>query len=96
MKHPLLLRACALAVQAQRHQGAVTAFDVQGPAWGWARFQGRRQERTALQIAGVEQQAQLVQSHDGVLPRQIWDLSGQYGCKTGLVPGQYRADVVVY
>jgi hypothetical protein len=83
VEHPLLQCAGALAVQAQRHQGAVAAFDVQGPAWGRARLQGRRKQGAALQIAGVEQQAQLVQSHDGVLPRQIGNLSGQGSGKTG-------------
>ena len=69
------LRALALAVQIECHRRAVAPAKLAAPARGGAGFQGRGHDLGGHEGAGLKQQAELVESHNGVLLLQIWYLS---------------------
>jgi len=71
VEDPHHLRALALAVQVQGHGGAVAPAKLTRPSWSRPGFQGRGHDLGGHQVAGFKQQAELVESHDRVLPLQI-------------------------
>lgn len=77
VEDPHHLCALALAVQIQGHGRAITPLELAAPARGRSGFQGRGYNLGGHEVAGFKQQAELVESHNKVLPRRIWNLSRQ-------------------
>lgn len=75
VEDPHLVSALVFAVQIQGNRCAIAPTKLTAPSRSWPGFQGRGHDVGGHQGAGVKQQAELVESHNGVLSLQIWVLS---------------------